>query len=64
MITFSINNLVNMVNDWARNHAQDDYFYGSRQSYWAAALTNKIITREEYDRGAQHYGNLWTYRGD
>lgn len=59
-----INDLCDIVNNWAKDHAVDDYLYGSRQSYWAAALASKIITRDEYERGAGFYTNLWTYRGD
>lgn len=59
-----IRELCRKVDDWARNNAQDDFWYGSRQSYWAAALRNKIVTNEQYDSAADYYGNLWTYRGD
>lgn len=60
----SMDEVFNIVNSWARDNASDDYLYGSRQSYWAAALNQRIITSDEYDRAAAYYGNLWTYRGD
>lgn len=60
----NMDELVKIVNKWARDNASNDYFYGSRQSYWAAALANHIITNIQYNRAAAYYGNLWTYRGD
>lgn len=60
----SIQDLAKIVHAWAPQHASEDYWYGSRQSYWAAALSNKIVTRDEYDFAAAYYANLWTYRGD
>jgi hypothetical protein len=56
--------LMDKVNQWAKDNATDDFYYGSRQSYWAAALANKFITVEEYEHGQQIYGHIWTYRGD
>ena len=55
---------IQRVNHWATQNALDDYQYGSRQSYWALALNQKVITRQEYDYAATYYGTLWTYRGD
>ncbi len=56
--------LCQSVNNWAKDNASDDYLYGSRQSYWAAALQHKIINKDDYARAAAYYGQLWTYRGD
>jgi hypothetical protein len=56
--------VVDKVNKWAREHAPTDYNYGSRQSYWALALQEKIINELDYQYAAAWYGNLWTYRGD
>jgi hypothetical protein len=56
--------IIDTVDNWAKDNAKDDYWYGSRQSYWAVALINKIITRDQYDQAEEHFGNLWTYRGD
>lgn len=56
--------LCQRVNSWAKDNATSDYNYGSRQSYWAAAVSSGIITSEEYKAGETYYGTLWTYRGD
>lgn len=60
----NIKELAEIIHAWAPKNAPDDYWYGSRQSYWAAALHAKVITKLEYDLGAAYYANLWTYRGD
>lgn len=52
------------VEHWARTNAQEDWRYGSPQSYWRGALSAGIITREQYEYAAAHYGNMWNYRGD
>lgn len=54
----------NKVNTWAQTNASNDYYYGTRYSYWHAALTAGICTKEEFDYAENHYGRLWTYRGD
>lgn len=63
-ITQVFQDTVNKVNLWAVKHAPVDFSYGSRQSYWALALQEKIITKHEYDYAAAWYGTMWTYRGD
>jgi hypothetical protein len=55
---------INKVDNWAKDNATDDFWYGSRQSYWSVALTKGFITREQYDQAEDYYGSLWTYRGD
>ena len=56
--------VVNMVNEWAKDNASVDYYYGTRQSYWAEAMRKGIITQNQYQDASAYYGNLWTYRGD
>jgi hypothetical protein len=56
--------IIDRVDEWAKDNAKDDYWYGSRQSYWAAALSNKVITIGDYENAKDYYGRLWTYRGD
>lgn len=57
-------NLVSTVNMWAIQNAAEDYTYGSRQSYWIAALNNNVISMHELEYAHSKYGNLWSYRGD
>jgi hypothetical protein len=57
-------NLVSIVNMWATQNAAEDYTYGSRQSYWLAALNNHVITIYEFEYARSKYGDLWSYRGD
>lgn len=56
--------LIQRVNNWARENAVSDFNYGSRYSYWATAKHKGIISDEELERGKEMYGNLWHYRGD
>lgn len=52
------------VNAWAQLNASDDYYYGTRFSYWRSALAAGICTEDEYNNAKKHYANLWDYRGD
>ena len=40
-----------------------DYGYGSRQSVFENGLRDGKITREEYEKARDYYGNLWNYAG-
>ena len=52
------------VNAWARDNAQNDFYYGTRYSYYKAAKMAWVIEKDEYDLAERYYGSLWTYRGD
>ena len=52
------------VNAWARDNAQNDFYYGTRYSYYKAAKMAWVIDQDEYDLAERYYGSLWTYRGD
>ena len=52
------------VNAWARDNAQNDFYYGTRYSYYKAAKMAWVIEQDEYDLAERYYGSLWTYRGD
>lgn len=49
---------------WAKDHAQNDFYYGTRYSYYKAAKLSWVIEQDEYDLAEKYYGELWTYRGD
>ena len=38
--------------------------YGSRASLFGKALENKVITKDEYNKARECYGELWFYVGD
>ena len=52
------------VNAWAKDYAQNDFYYGTRYSYYKAAKMAWVIEQDEYDLAERYYGELWTYRGD
>jgi len=52
------------VEQWARVHANEDFMYGSPQSWWAKARGANIINDDQYEEAKTYYGTLWTYRGD
>jgi len=49
---------------WARENAQEDFYYGTPYSFCRRALINEVITQDEFDTLQIMYGNLWLYRGD
>jgi hypothetical protein len=52
------------VYGWAVVHRHDDVHYGSRASWWRAALDEGVCTMDEYEEARRVYGTLWDYRGD
>lgn len=56
--------LINKVNEWARENSFNNYFCGSRMSYCKDAFYAGIISEDELDALRSHYGNLWDYVGD
>lgn len=52
------------VNQWAKVNAQSDYMYGAPYTYYRTALSNNVISKEEYDFAKLILGPLWDYRGD
>ena len=64
MINQDLTQMIDYITQWAMVNRKDDYYYGTRQSYFQAALSDALITREQYDAARDHFGNLWTYRGD
>jgi antirestriction protein ArdC len=59
-----ITEIIDRVNSWAKENAQNDFYYGSRYSYYRPAKECLIIDQDEYDLAEKYYGQLWHYRGD
>lgn len=38
-----------------------DYSYGSRSSVFGKALSDGLISREDYNVAREYYGSLWNY---
>ena len=63
-VTQETKEMVSRVKQWAREHASEDYFYGTPQSYFAVAVSCAFISQADYDDARDYFGNLWNYRGD
>lgn len=64
MHTQELTQMIHYITQWAMVNRSDDYNYGTRSSYFQAALSEGLITQEEYEAARSHFGNLWDYRGD
>lgn len=40
-----------------------EYSYGSRAGVFGMALSDGLISREDYNVAREHYGSLWNYAG-
>jgi len=63
-VTQETKEMVSRVKQWAREHASEDYFYGTPQSYFSVAVSCALINQADYDAARDYFGNLWNYRGD
>jgi hypothetical protein len=52
------------VHKWARENVTQIYYHNAPYVWWHEALTAGVITREEYYKAYEWYGNLWNYVGD
>lgn len=55
---------IQQVNEWSKANIPIDYYYASKATCWAKALSAGVINKDMFDYAAQRFGNLWTYVGD
>lgn len=60
----NIEDVINKVNQWARENDTDSYNYSSRMTFFKNAFHAGVITEGQYEESKKYYGRLWDYVGD